>query len=328
MSGTLVLTRSDVARLLTLDACIDAVERALVAHAHGRSLAPQLLSFHGRGGGFHIKAAGLRGGRGVFGAKINGNFAGNLRRGLPRIQGVVALFDASDGRPLALLDSIEITLLRTGAMTAVAARRLARKDARTATLCGCGLQGRIQLRALLRVLRLERVWCWDRSAEAALRFAREMSRELCVQVSATRRLRPALRGSDVIVTCTPSRRYFVQAKDVAPGAFVAAVGADSSDKQELQPELLRRSRVVVDSLEQAATIGDLHHALEAGVMTRAQVHAELADVVAGRKPGRRSPDETFVFDSTGIALQDVAAAACVYARALASHSGRSIALGR
>jgi ornithine cyclodeaminase/alanine dehydrogenase-like protein (mu-crystallin family) len=210
----------------------------------------------------------------------------------------------------------------------VAARRLARRDARSVTVCGCGRQGRIQLRALLRVLEIDRVWCWDRSADAAARFGREMSRELRVPVTPTRRLGQALRGSDVIVTCTPSRRFFVAAGDVAPGAFVAAVGADSSDKQELDPDLLAASRVVVDDLEQAATIGDLHHALDAGAMTRAQVHAELADIVAGRKPGRRTRDERFVFDSTGIALQDVAAAACVYERSLALRSGRKIALAR
>src|SRR5262245_34959138 len=162
MSGTLILTRSQVARLLTLDACIGAIEKALVAHARGRTLPPQLLGFHTpAGGGFHLKAAGVLGRRGVFAAKINANFGSNPQRGLPRIQGVVALFDAQDGRPLALLDSMELTALRTAAMTAVAARRLARPDARTATICGCGLQGRVQLRALLRVRRLQQAWCWD-----------------------------------------------------------------------------------------------------------------------------------------------------------------------
>ena len=329
MNATLVVTRSQVARLLTLDACIDAIERVLLAHARGRSLPPQLLGFHTpAGGAFHLKAAGVLGRRALFAAKLNANFGGNPRRGLPRIQGVLALFDAADGRPLALMDSIELTALRTAAMTAVAARRLARADARTATICGCGLQGRAQLRALLCVRKLERVWCWDVAPAAAARFAREMSHELGIPVERARRLPAALRASDVIVTCTPARRYFVRAADVARGAFVAGVGADSPEKQELAPALLAGSRVVVDSLEQAATIGDLHHALAAGALTRRAVHAELADVVAGRKPGRRSPNETFVFDSTGIALQDVAAAACVYERALATGVGRRIALGR
>lgn len=327
-ADTLLLTRTDVARLLTLDECIAAVQAALAAHARGRSLPPQVLSFHVGGGGFHLKAAGLLLGRGAFAAKLNANFGGNPRRGLPRIQGVVALFDARDGRLLALLDSIEITLLRTGAMTAVAARFLARRDSRVAGICGCGQQGRIQLRALSRVLRLGSVLCWDRDAAAARRFAREMSRELGLQVSAVERASAALRQADVAVTCTPSARAFVAPDDLKAGAFLAAVGADSSDKQELAPELLARSRLVVDDLEQAATIGELHHALAAGAITRDAVHAELAEVVARRRPGRRSPAETFVFDSTGIALQDVAAAARVYERALRTRTGRRLALGR
>jgi ornithine cyclodeaminase/alanine dehydrogenase-like protein (mu-crystallin family) len=329
VNATLIVTRSQVARLLTLDACIEAIERALRAHARGRSLPSQLLGFHTpAGGGFHLKAAGMLGRPAYFAAKLNANFGSNPRRGLPRIQGVVALFDARDGRPLALLDSIELTALRTAAMTAVAARRLARADARTATICGCGLQGRVQLRALLRVRPLERVFAWDVAPAAAARFAREMSRELGIAVEPARRLPAALRASVLIVTCTPARRFFVRAEDVAPGAFVAGVGADNPEKQELEPALLAKSRLVVDSLEQAATIGDLHHALAAGAMTQQDVHAELADVVAGRKPGRRSPREIFVFDSTGIALQDVAAAACTYERALAAGVGRRVALGR
>ena len=128
--------------------------------------------------------------------------------------------------------------------------------------------------------------------------------------------REAVRASDVVVTCTPSRRPLLSAADVPTGCFVAAVGADSEDKQELAPDLLARSVVVVDVLEQCARIGDLHHALAAGAMRREDVHAELADVVSGRRPGPRSADEITVFDSTGTALEDVAAAALVYERAV------------
>ncbi|HEX4574320.1 MAG TPA: hypothetical protein VH158_04265, partial [Gemmatimonadales bacterium] len=117
------------------------------------------------------------------------------------------------------------------------------------------------------------------------------------------------------------------AEDVRPGTFVAAVGADHPEKQEIAPTLMAASRVVVDVLEQAATIGDLHHALAAGVLTRADVDAELGEVVAGRKPGRRTPEETIVFDSTGMALQDVAAAATVYERALQAGRGLAVLLG-
>jgi alanine dehydrogenase len=133
--------------------------------------------------------------------------------------------------------------------------------------------------------------------------------------------------SDVVVTCTPSRRPLLLAEHVRPGTFVAAVGADSADKQELEPRLMAAGVVVADILEQCAAIGDLHHAITAGVLTKDTVHAELADVVVGRKPGRRSADEITIFDSTGTALQDVAAAAVVYEEATERGIGLRVDFG-
>ena len=328
MTETLILTRRDVRALLGYDECIAAVEQAFRLHAEGRSLAPGVLGVPARDGGFHIKAAGLELGRLYFAAKTNGNFAGNPRKhGLPAIQGVIVLCDAGDGRPLAVMDSIEVTLRRTAAATAVAARWLARADSSTAAICGCGIQGRAQLRALVRVLPIRRVFAFDSDRATAQAFAREMSEELRIEVSAAPDVAGAVRDCDVCVTCTPSRKAFLFRPDVRPGTFVAAVGADNGDKQEIDPQLMAASVVVTDVLDQCATIGDLHHALVAGAMTRDAVHAELADVVAGRKPGRRSRDEVTLFDSTGTALQDVAAAAVVYEKAIAAGCGVRVELG-
>ncbi|GLC23810.1 ornithine cyclodeaminase family protein [Roseisolibacter agri] len=328
MGDTRLLTRRDVTRLLSATDCVAAVERAFRLHAEGRSIAPGVLGTHVAGGGFHVKTAGLRGAHSVFVAKVNANFPENpARRGLPTIQGVIALFDAESGRLLALLDSMEITSLRTAAATAVAARHLAREDAGVATICGCGEQGRAHLRALAAVRTLRTVLAFDADAARAARFADEMTRETGIAVAAVDDLAAATRRSDVVVTCTPARRWILGRGDVRPGAFVAAVGADNPEKQELEPALLAASTVVVDVLEQCATIGDLHHALDAGVMTRAQVHAELADVVSGAKAARRAEDEVIVFDSTGTALEDVAVAWLAYERAVADGVGMAIGLG-
>jgi alanine dehydrogenase len=325
--ATLLLTRGDVAALLDLDECIDAVERAFRAHGEGRALGPAMLGLRAAGGGLHVKAAGLTLDRAYLAAKTNANYPANVaRRGLPAIQGVIALFDATDGRVLAVMDSIEITLLRTGAATAVAARHLARADAAAATVCGCGAQGRVQLRALARVRPLRRAWAVDAVFAQAARFAAEMTAELGLPVVATTDLRTALAASQLCVTCTPSRTAFLRRDDVAPGTFVAAVGADDADKHEVEPALLAVSTIVVDSREQCARIGDLHHALAAGVVTADAVH-ELGEIVAGRRPGRRAPDEIVVFDSTGTALQDVAAAAAVYEKAVRAGRGAAVSLG-
>ena len=328
MTETLVLTRRDVEALLGWDECIAAVEGAFRLHAEGRSLAPGVLGVRAPRGGFHIKAAGLPLGRLYFAAKTNANFPDNPRRhGLPAIQGVIVLCDADDGRALAVLDSIEVTIRRTAAATAVAARHLARPESRTVTICGCGTQGRAQLRALARVLPLHRAWAFDADEPAARAYAAEMGAELGLEVTPIASPAEGLATSDVCVTCTPSRDPFLMREQVRPGTFVAAVGADSADKHELDPALMAAGVVVTDVLEQCASIGDLHHALEAGAMSRDSVHGELAEVVTGRKAGRRSPHEITIFDSTGTALQDVAAAAVVYEKAIAGGIGLRVALG-
>ena len=321
--GTLILKRSEVASLLSLGECIRAVEEAFRLNEEGRSLPPGVLETLTGDGGFHIKAAGLKlTDATYYAAKVNANFPQNMSKwGLPTIQGVIALYDGESGYPLALLDSIEITALRTGAATAVAAKYLARPDSKVATVAGCGVQGRVQMKSLAQVLRLERVYAYDRDEALPGRFAGEMSEELGLEVIPVTDLAGAAGESDVCVTCTPSRRPFLMREHVRPGTFVAAVGADNPLKQELDPGLMASNKVVVDVLEQCAAIGDLHHAIEAGVMRKADVYAELGSVVAGRSPGRTSKEEIIIFDSTGTALQDVAAARAVYEKALPAGVG-------
>jgi ornithine cyclodeaminase/alanine dehydrogenase-like protein (mu-crystallin family) len=324
---TLVLSRTDVLDLLSLRDCIDAVERAFRLHAEGHSLGPGVLSVPASGGGFHIKAAGLVGERSYFAAKTNANFSDNPRRwGLPTIQGTIVLADATNGTPLAIMDSGSVTALRTGAATAVAAKFLARPDARTATIVGCGVQGELQLAAITTVLPLQRILLVDIDHARAEDLAARATAQYGVRAEPTKDLRGALQESEVCVTCTTSRRAFLGASDVAPGTFVAAVGADNPEKQELEPTLLASATLVVDVLDQCAEIGELHHALRAGVLTRERVHGELADVVVGRRPGRTSREEITIFDSSGTALQDVAAAIAVYEKASASGRGMVVKL--
>lgn len=313
---TLLLTRSDVAALLTTDDYIASIELAFKLYGEGKTDTPGILGVHARDGGFHIKAGLLDLDRSFFAAKINANFPKNAARfGLPLIQGVVVLCNAENGLPLALMDSIEITIQRTGAATAVAAKYLARPDSKALTVCGCGNQGKISVAALSSVLSLDTVFAFDIDKTRATRFAEELSRNSRSKVIATDDLSDAVSQSDVVVTCTPSTKYFLTRESIKTGTFVAAIGADNETKQELAPQLLAENKLVVDVLDQCAAIGELHHALDAGLMTRADVYAELGEVVAGRKPGRTLPDEIIIFDSTGMALQDVIAAATVYKRA-------------
>ncbi|HEX4682374.1 MAG TPA: ornithine cyclodeaminase family protein [Gemmatimonadaceae bacterium] len=329
-TATVILARDDVARLLPVRDCVDAVEQAFLQHARGETIPPSVLGIHVDGGGFHVKSAGLpgvAGGRPVVAVKINANFPRNPDRlGLPTIQGVIALFDAGNGRVLALLDSIEVTTLRTAAATAVAAKHLA-PEAATVAVCGCGEQGRSQLRALACVRPFSRVDAIDTNGGRAERFATDMEAELGVTVRVVGSPNDAARHTNIWITCTPAHQWFLGRSHVRPGSFVAAAGADNPEKQEIEPALLAASVVVADLVEQCATIGDLHHAIAAGLMRKDDVRAELADVVAGTKPGRLKAEETIIFDSTGTALQDVAAAVMVYERALAAGAGLCVELG-
>jgi alanine dehydrogenase len=322
-----ILSGRQVLELLSLRECIDAVESAFRLHAEGHTFGPGVLGVPVAHGGFHIKAAGLAAARSYFAAKTNANFPDNPRRfGLPTIQGTVVLADAETGEPLALMDSASVTALRTGAATAVAAKHLARPDSRCATIVGCGAQGEIQLAAVAAVLPLQHAWVFDAEPSRARSLAARAQANLGIRVSTASDLHAALRESDVCVTCTPSRRALVSRDDVSPGTFIAAVGADNRGKQELEPELVASATLVVDVLEQCAEIGELQHPLAAGLMSRQDVHAELADVVIGRRPGRTRHDEITVFDSSGTALQDVAAAVVVYEKALVSGRGAEVKL--
>lgn len=294
----LILSRQEIARMATFSEYLEAVENAFRDWGEGRASPPGVLHIGAAGGAFHIKAARLGD---YLAAKVNGNFPGRT----PTIQGAILLSDAASGRPLALLDSIEITLQRTAAASALAARYLARRDSRELLICGCGAQGEVQLRAMAHVLPIERALAYDIDQTKAREFARRMSAELSIKVEHS----PGLpEGADVIVTATTARWPFL--KRAAPGTFIAAVGADNHDKQELEAELVCQSKLVVDVEAQCAESGELHHA------PGARVHAELAEIVCGRKPGRESDREIIVFDSTGTALQDVAASAAIYRRAL------------
>jgi len=327
-TGTLVITRREVAALLTIDECTFAVERAFKLYGEGKTQPPSVLGVHAKDGGFHIKAGMLNLDRPYFAAKVNANFPQNSTRlGLPLIQGVIVLCDAENGYPLAVMDSIEITIQRTGAATAVAARYLARPGSETLTICGCGNQGRVSFRALHNLFPFKEVFAFDLDHSQAEKFAGDLSGETTAKLIPTSELEQAVRKSDVIVTCTPTKQFFLKDAWVRAGSFIAAVGADSEDKHELEPALLARANLVVDILEQAASIGELHHAIDLGLMTKDDVYGELGEIVARRKSGRSSPDEIIIFDSTGMALQDVIVAAAVYEKAVTNGLGQLIDFG-
>lgn len=310
MTHPIILSGPQVRDVLDLESCIHIIEEALVEDANGNTIPSGVLATHVDGGGFHVKTAGIKGTRNYFAVKVNANRPGNPAQfGLPTIQGVIALFDTLNGRVLAVMDSAEITTMRTAAMTAIAAKHLSRPDSATLTILGCGTQGRENLRAISRVRTLSRVYAWDIRSDFARDYAAAMNKELGIEVLAVDDYKPIT--TDMVITCTPSHEPLLQRGDIGPGTFVGAVGADNGEKSEIAPDLMANAEVVVDVLEQCLKIGDLHHAVKAGAMSGDDVYGSLRDIVAGKlpKPNHR---EIIIFDSTGTALTDVAAASAVY----------------
>lgn len=327
MSGlkTLLLGQADIARTMVLSDYIDAVEQAFERFDAGRMSVPEVVHLPAPDGAFHVKSAGFIGDPSYVAVKVNGNFPNNPRlTGLPTIQGAIILCDGKNGSLLAVIDSIEVTAMRTGAATAVAAKYLARSNTEVATIIGCGIQGRVQLLSLLEVLPLTKVFAFDNDPERTNAFVEQMRRETSLEITPVDGFVVATLQSQVIVTCTSSRTPFLARNHVTPGTFIAAVGADNDDKQELDPDLVAHSKLVVDLIDQCANIGELHHALEAGVMTRTDVVAELGAIVAGTEHPKFSTDDVIIFDSTGSAIQDVAAAGIIYERAKAGDIGLSM----
>jgi alanine dehydrogenase len=319
----LLLSRSEVQDLISLPECISAMEAAFRLYHQGQALSPALMHVAGDGADFHIKGGGLRYDQTFFALKAGGiNFENMAKRNLPNIMGLILLFDGVSGQPLAAMDAMYITFLRTGATTALAARYLARPDSSTVTICGCGKQGRAHLAALREVFpAIRKVYAWDANPAAVQDFVGEAGKDPALQVEGIAELPEGTLKSDIVVTCTPSKKYYLCKDMIRPGTFVGAVGADSPSKQELEPALLAGSRLIVDILDHCVHNGELHHALDARVMAESDVAGDLGAVVSGQVQGRTSPQEVTIYDATGSAIQDTAAAVWVYRRALAKHIG-------
>jgi ornithine cyclodeaminase/alanine dehydrogenase-like protein (mu-crystallin family) len=295
--------------LLNPTVVIEALREAYAALADNQGDQGRSVGFMIDGGSIHVKSGLLPGSHLAFASKVNVNLPANWQlRQLPTIQGMVVVSDAKDGRPLAVLESITLTGIRTAATAALAAGYGARKHSKRVAIIGCGAQARYQLEAKA-VFLLETVRVFDIDSARAEAFARANSTATC---SATPSVRDAVSDVDICITCTTSKSPILTNDLDLRGCFVAAMGADNPEKQEIAPALMRRARILVDDIEACASGGDLNHALRAGAMSNDQVHAELADLAAGRKHGRMTEDELVIFDSSGSGVQDVAAAWVAY----------------
>jgi ornithine cyclodeaminase/alanine dehydrogenase-like protein (mu-crystallin family) len=233
------------------------------------------------------------------------SFPGNPARGLPTVTGIVLVSDAATGELQAVLDAASVTALRTGAAAVLAAETLGRSDAESAAVIGAGVNGRAAARTL--VARGRAVALWDVDAVRA----REAAETLGCSVADSR---AAALDADVVVTVTPGHELLLTEGSLRPGQHVSLMGADGPGKAEIASGELARTRIFCDDWEQASHGGELAHAVEAGLVTRSDV-TQLGAVLAGEAEGRRRDDEITTFDSTGLAIQDLAVAVAAFERA-------------
>lgn len=306
----IVLSESDVERLLTMKGVMDAVERTLKALAEGRAHLPLRTRVRSeRYGGDILSMPALVEDFGLYTTKIVSVYPENPKRGLPTINASLIVFDASTGTPLALMAASHLTAMRTGAITGVATKYLARRDARVLAVIGCGVQGRTQALGVAEARRLEEVRAYDVVREKAERYAEEMSRRLGIDVRVAGSAEEAVKGADIVVTATTSSEPVVKRSWLSPGVHINAIGAYTPEMRELDTETIVDAKVVVDLREAAlAEAGDIIIPIREGAFSEDRIHGELGEIVAGKKPGRESEDEITVFKSVGLAVQDTAAA--------------------
>lgn len=323
----LILSRTDLERLLTPVATIEAMRTAFAEHAKGQCQVPPRVVLPTGGEGLFLVMPGAVGGT-ALGAKFVSVHPTNRERGLPTLSAAYLLVDPETGRLLALLDGRFLTGIRTGATSALAATYLARPDSAVVACFGAGTQAGFQLRCLASVLQIQRTLVVGRSREKAERFCEAMSRELGLPVAPASSPREALSRADLVTCATTSPTPVFAGKDLRPGTHVDAVGAFRPDTREVDGETVARARVVVDAYAVAwEEAGDILIPLREGGISRSAVHAELAELVAGTKPGRQEREEITLFKSVGFALEDAAAARLAYDRARASGAGVEVDLG-
>ncbi|HEX6662042.1 MAG TPA: ornithine cyclodeaminase family protein [Gaiellaceae bacterium] len=282
---------------------VDAVRAAFVAYSRGEwTMPPKVYVPAYPAGDFRAMPA-LGAGHALL--KWVTSFPGNPAHGLPTVTGLVLLSDASNGMPVAVLDAGAVTALRTGAAAVLAAETLGRAHAETAGVIGAGVNGEAAARTFVALGRAVRLWDVDRAR------AESVAERVGASVAETRD--DAL-GTDLLVTVTPGREVVLGAGSLQPGQHASLMGADGPGKAEIAVEELARVRVFCDDWEQASHNGDLMHAVDAGLLERGSV-TQLGDVLAGEAEGRRSDDEITVFDSTGLAIQDLAVALAAMERA-------------
>ncbi len=316
---TLLLSAEEIKSLITMKEAINAVEETFRLYALSKALMPPKVYLSFEKGDLRAMPACIMGYAGV---KWVNSHPENPKKGLPSVMAVLILNDPSNGFPIAVMDATFLTSLRTGAAGGVAIKHLARKNSKIFGFVGCGKQARYQLLAAKEIFKIELVKAYDLNKNAEENF-----KKFCESLGVDCEIKELKKvcDCDVLVTTTPSTSPVVRNDWIKEGTHINAIGADAPGKQELEIEILQRAKIVVDDIHQALHGGEVNVAVSKGLISEKNIHATLGEVVAGLKKGRED-NEITIFDSTGLAIQDIAVAKMVYERAVEKSMGRRIKL--
>ena len=321
----LILTQKDVQKILPLGQIkkvINAVEMAFSDFSQGIAQMPpkMYLIFKEFDGDLRIMPSWSKK-LVMAGTKIVNVHPQNPKKGLLSVMAVIVLNDPKTGMPLALMDGTWITAMRTGAASGVATKYLAKKEAKTLGVVGAGFQAITQIAAISKVKKLKEILVYDIREEAIERLAKILAKE---KIKIKKGSLEEVCQKDILVTATPAREPIVKKEWIKPGAHINAIGADAPGKEELDPEILKNSKIVVDCLEQAEHSGEINVPLAKGIIKKEDIFGELGEIVSGKKPAREKEDEITIFDSTGLAIQDLYTATLVYREAKRKKIGKEI----
>lgn len=321
---TLLLKKEEVRQLVSMKEVIGTVEEAYKAFNSGQVIQPPYIGIDlpSHRGEIDFKLGYNQGNEVISMKASSGGFRNNPEEyGVPNGMGTVLLFDARSGALACVMDGSLLTGLRTGACGAVSVKALARKNAGTIASIGTGNQARMQIRAITEVMKIEEIHAWNNTPGTLARYKADIETEFGIPVVAARSKKDAVEQADILITTTRGKGSLVEAAWVKPGTHIVAIGADAPGKQELEPEIFRGAKVVVDSISQCVDKGETQHPIARGIMTAKDIHAEIGDILLGRKPGRENDQEVTIFDSTGMAIQDNTTAAKIYRNALERKAG-------
>ena len=326
MPETILLNQSQVKELTTMKEIIENVETAYKFHAERKvQMPPKEYIFYKKfRGDLRIMPCFVRGLNESGVKNVNVHPDNPRKHGLPTVMAMIELVDPKTGFPVSVIDGTWITDMRTGAAAGVATKYLARDNSEVLGLVGAGVQAATGLEAIMEVMDIKEVKVSCRTCETRDLFAQKASEKYGIPVKSVDTIKEAVQGADILLTTTPAREPVVKSKWVSPGTHINAMGADAPGKQELDSHILQKSKIVIDCWDQASHSGEINIPVQEGLLRQRDIQGKIGDIIVGSIPGRTSDEEITVFDSTGLAVQDIVTAWNVYEKAIQKGIGQKM----